>query len=389
METALEKAAYRHLQYLSENPAYAEWWGSADSWDCPGRLVVRWSALPLFCGGAGGTSQGPERTFRRTCVSKPPLPRVLRGAGRRSRSLLEAAPRTAATTALGSLRPWTRSTTRASSCSWQALPSVLTAFLSSCSETRHVGQARTRRRRPSQWTTMTRAAGPAQGAPGETLYPFGSWICYFCEQINAPALEDCSTFDTDGRVCPGHRGSSRGSPPIDPATIPVDADVAARRDKRRADKVAFRKEQATAVSEALARSSWRCFYTHTCGEWNLSFRNKCWKCSSKKGQAVEVVLGVPDPVADERSESEDSESDREEHTADRIAEKLGLTQFLRRRNKKRGGRGRDRGHSRSEAAPKRGSGGAGAEAQQDSLLVSSLCRWCHGAAVLALGRPPL
>ena len=33
METALEKAAYRHLQYLSENPAYAEWWGSADSWD--------------------------------------------------------------------------------------------------------------------------------------------------------------------------------------------------------------------------------------------------------------------------------------------------------------------------------------------------------------------
>ena len=105
--------------------------------------------------------------------------------------------------------------------------------------------------------------------------------------------------------------------------------------------------------------------------------------SSKKGP-VEVVLGVPDPVSDERSESEGSESDREEHTADRIAEKLGLTQFLRRR--KRGGRGRDRGHSKSEAvevavqAP---------EAQQDSLLVSSLCRWCHGAAVLALGRSPL
>ena len=29
--------------------------------------------------------------------------------------------------------------------------------------------------------------GPAQGAPGETLYPFGSWICYFCEQVNGPA----------------------------------------------------------------------------------------------------------------------------------------------------------------------------------------------------------
>ena len=58
---------------------------------------------------------------------------------------------------------------------------------------------------------------------------------------------------------------------------------------------------------------------------------------------------APGSVTFERSESETSESDREEHTADRIAEKLGLSQFLRRRNKKRGGRGRDRG----EAAPKR------------------------------------
>ena len=76
------------------------------------------------------------------------------------------APRTAATTALGSLRPWTRPTTRASSCSWQALPSVLTAFSSSCSETRSVGQARTRRRRPSQWTTMTRVAALLRAPPG-------------------------------------------------------------------------------------------------------------------------------------------------------------------------------------------------------------------------------
>ena len=33
METALEKAAYRHLKYLSENPDYADWWGSAENWD--------------------------------------------------------------------------------------------------------------------------------------------------------------------------------------------------------------------------------------------------------------------------------------------------------------------------------------------------------------------
>ena len=47
-----------------------------------------------------------------------------------------------------------------------ALPSVLTAFSSSCSETRSVGQARTRRRRPSQWTTMTRVAALLRAPPG-------------------------------------------------------------------------------------------------------------------------------------------------------------------------------------------------------------------------------
>ena len=232
--------------------------------------------------------------------------------------------------------------------------------------------------------------GPAQGAP----YPFGSWICYFCEQVNGPASEDCLTFDPDGQVCPGHRGSSRGSPPIDPATIPVDADVAARRDQRRADKVAFRKEQAMAVSE-LARSSWRCFYTHTCGEWNLSFRNKCWKCSSTKGQAVEVVLGVPDPVADERSESEGSKNDHEEQTADRIAEKPGSS--ASHSSSGAGTRSAEAEVGTEKIPSQRRLPSAAAveaavqapEAQQDSLQVSSLCRWCHGAAVLCIGRPPL
>ena len=155
---------------------------------------------------------------------------------------------------------------------------------------------------------------------------------------------------------------------------------AARRDKRWADKVAFRKGRQRQCQRPWPGFFWRCFYTHTCGEWNLSFRNKCWKCSSKKGQAVEVVLGVPDPVADERSESEGSESDREEHTADRIAEKLGLTQFLRRRNKKRGGREGIPGQRQLPSAAAVEVAVQAPEAQQDSLLVSSLCRW---------GRPPL
>ena len=222
---------------------------------------------------AGGTRQGPERTSRRTCVSKPPLPQVLHEDGRRrlsraSRSLLE---------------PLQRPPRLQSSARYVLGPDPRPYWFVEL-------LLRDAKRRAGQDVSSSsesmddddEGGGPAQGVR-ETLYPFGSWICYFCEQVNGPALEDCSTFDPDGRVCPGHRGSSRGSPPIDPATIPVDADVAARRDQRRADKVAFRKEQAMAVSEALAS-----FYTHTCGEWNLSFRNKCWKCSSKKGQAVEV-----------------------------------------------------------------------------------------------------
>ena len=32
MENALEKAAYKHLQYL-QNPNYAAWWAAPESWD--------------------------------------------------------------------------------------------------------------------------------------------------------------------------------------------------------------------------------------------------------------------------------------------------------------------------------------------------------------------
>ena len=53
--------------------------------------------------------------------------------------------------------------------------------------------------------------GPSQGAPGETLYPDDSWICYFCEKVNGPGSDECATYDADGRVCPGHRGSSPAS----------------------------------------------------------------------------------------------------------------------------------------------------------------------------------
>ena len=85
METALEKAAYRHLQYLSEDPAYAEWWGSADSWDSSEYQAwyseeypasVSYSSRPLRKGKRGrGYPQPAEEPLGKGQGSKPPLKR--------------------------------------------------------------------------------------------------------------------------------------------------------------------------------------------------------------------------------------------------------------------------------------------------------------------------
>ena len=222
--------------------------------------------------------------------------------------------------------------------------------------------------------------GLGQDASGETLYPFGSCICYFC----GPSVEDCVTFDETGRVCPGHRGSR--PPCLRRLTPPLAG--------RDGGPRSFRNKQAIAVAEALGKSSWRCPHSTTCGEWNLSFRAGCWKSPSKRGHAAEVVLGVPDPAAHEQSEgSEDEDQDRAERTSERIAEKVGLAQFLRRRGKRRGGKGRDRKPRlpqmavvAAEAAP---------AALQDLLLVLLFWRWCRGVAQLLVPpqlpatRPPL
>ena len=99
-----------------------------------------------------------------------------------------------------------------------------------------------------------------------------------------------------------------------------------------------------------------------------------------------MVLGVPDPAPEERSESEDSEGDREEQTADRIAERLGLTQFLGAGTRSAQARDASEGIRSQRELPKAAVAAAEAalEAQQGSLLVSSLCRWCHGAALLGV-----
>ena len=134
--------------------------------------------------------------------------------------------------------------------------------------------------------------GPAQGAPGETLYPFGSWICYFCEQINGPALEDCSTFDTDGRVCPGHRGSSRPLTLL-PSDPPVDADVAACAINGGPIRSPFARSRQRQCQRPWPGLPGGVSTPTLVGNGTFPSGTSAGNCSSKKGQAVEVVLGVP------------------------------------------------------------------------------------------------
>ena len=60
-----------------------------------------------------------------------------------------------------------------------------------------------------------------------------------------------------------------------------------------------KQEAAKAALEASLRvSGWLC---PTCDEWNLSFRDVCCKCCTKRSAAGVVSRGVPDPRAFRRA----------------------------------------------------------------------------------------
>ena len=109
----------------------------------------------------------------------------------------------------------------------------------------------------------------------------------------------------------------------------------------RMDQIAQRKEgkqeAAKAALEASLRvAGWLC---PTCDEWNLSFRDVCYKCCTKRSAAGVVSRGVPDPRrhsgAPEESDSDDSAalSEVQEHHED-----LDSIKPLLRKSSKRGGK---------------------------------------------------
>ena len=120
-------------------------------------------------------------------------------------------------------------------CSWQALPSVLTALSSSCSGTRSVGQARTFRRRPSQWTTMTRVAALLR-APQRRFTRLAHGSATFVSRSTGQPWRTARPLTRMGE-------SVRGT--ADPRG--ADADVAARRDQRHPIRSPF----------AKSRQSWK------------------------------------------------------------------------------------------------------------------------------------
>ena len=207
-----------------------------------------------------------SRTFK---SPHRPLP-AARGAGLKPWSLASPSP-TGGARKIGGI---------AQSSFLQALRSAPIAPSSCCSGTQSAGLGKMSPRRRSRWTMMTRVAAILRAPTQNLCTPTAPGSVTFAKKLT-DQVPTRATYDTDGRICPGHRGSSRGSPAIDPSTIPVDVDEAALREKRR-------------LSEALSRSLWRCPWIHTCGEWNLSFQTKCWSCSTKRSAACETVLGSED-----------------------------------------------------------------------------------------------
>ena len=151
------------------------------------------------------------------------------------------------------------------------------------------------------------------------FYPYGSWRCFFCEAINPVTEDQCLTTHAGGpkagAPCDGRwiNGIDIGWWEVDPQTAPEQwrrrfsaeeleeqqarADAArllsdeelaealqaaeeaqaAERAKKRERRQAEKAERDDHISEALRIAGWQC---PNCYEWNLSFRQLCFRCST-------------------------------------------------------------------------------------------------------------
>ena len=124
------------------------------------------------------------------------------------------------------------------SCSWPARLSVLTSLLTFFSE-----MPRDARRRAGQDVSSSsesmddddQGGGPSQGAPEETLYAFGSWICFSsASRSTGPPRKTARPLTRKGVSALDTAGPPEAHRPLTPPRFPC-THVAARRKKRRAD----------------------------------------------------------------------------------------------------------------------------------------------------------
>ena len=138
-----------------------------------------------------------------------------------------------------------------------------------------------------------------------------------------------------------------------------------------------------AIKASLLVGGWLC---PGCDEWNLAFRNMCYKCNGRRSAAGVLSRGVPDPRRDDQSDSDDSAviDTRQEEQEELEAT---LRPYLRSTRSKNGSGSKKRsnpsggtqgGGSKGKYSKGRGTRG-GAAAWLGVGVVASTCRSRPGA----------
>ncbi|CAE7737264.1 unnamed protein product, partial [Symbiodinium sp. KB8] len=247
-------------------------------------------------------------------------------------------------------------------------------------------------RAESEFTAGGASTGGAQRAadpPGQPIvfssrqfYRWGSWVCYFCDGVNPPEADDCFYQPVGGphvgARCGGNGAAGSWCPDDNvilwsapeewrnsweadrlrdyedniPESACQDDDRIAEAFTSRMREIAERKEAKAerkraamaAIQASLLVGGWLC---PGCEEWNLSFRNLCYKCNGRRTAAGVLSRGVPDP---RRNDQDRDESDSDDSAALDLRQEeqeeleATLKPFLRSTRSKRGSGSKKRGN---------------------------------------------
>ena len=160
--------------------------------------------------------------------------------------------------------------------------------------------------------------------------------------------------------------------------------------ERKEAKEARKQAALAAIQASLLVGGWLC---PGCNEWNLSFRNLCYRCNGKRTAAGVLSRGIPDPTRDQQdrdeSDSDDSAAIELRREQEEDLEET-VKPFLRSTRTKRGSGSKKRtnppGGAQSKGKFPKGRGtGRGAGAWLGVGVVAATCR----GAGLVRGPAPL